>query len=77
MIYDALEDDEHPLLQAAEFEIDDLKTGKWEWLFAWLSPCHMMAEYPTVMIEIAQFLTGRKPIPAQIRKELKQRLLGQ
>lgn len=62
---------ESPLLQAAEFEIDVLEMGKWEWLIAWLSPWHQLgSRYPDAIGEIALVLLGLKAMPKEARQRI-------
>jgi hypothetical protein len=64
----------HILLQQAEFEIEVLGCGMWEWLFAWLSPCHQAAAYPDTITELAMILLGHRKVPAEIVGRLQARL---
>ena len=65
---------ESPLMQAAEFDIDVLHLGKWEWLVHWLSPYHELGRaVPEAIGEIALVLLGQKPIPEEAARRLKAR----
>lgn len=65
---------DHPLLNATDFEIEVLGAGKWEWVYAWLSPYHMASEYPDVIADLALVLLGHKPIEAETEQRLRQQL---
>ena len=74
LIYQTTKDEDHVLFSEAEYEIDCLNVGKWEFLWSWLYPGHTAAQSPILLGEIAMYLLGRKKMPPEIKRELQAEL---
>ena len=70
-VRDATFTESHPLVRAASFELEVLEVGKWEWLYAWLSPDHLaMKLIPGAMVGVAKILLGYEQLSEQEWQEI-------
>jgi hypothetical protein len=70
VIYGITGDDESPLFQAAQYDLEELGLGKFEFLLSWLSPYHIASSHPGEMADIAMVLMGHKPIPPEVMRQI-------
>jgi hypothetical protein len=74
VLYGITEDAEDPLFQAAQYDLEELGLGKYEFILSWLSPYHIAASHPGEMADIAMVCMGYKSIPAKVMAQINKAL---
>jgi hypothetical protein len=70
VLYALTENEDDPLFQAAQYDLEELGMGKYEFVLSWLSPYHLASSHPAAMADIGLVLLGRKPIPPKVLAQI-------